>query len=110
MKTSLRVGLFTLSLLGLPGQAHGHGGPVQLAPWYLYYPYEAHFQAPAPVGPFPNWQAPVAAVSVGPALPAHAAGAWQGPAAQPPVHPTGYLQPVGYAYPQQVPSYWYERR
>jgi hypothetical protein len=24
--------------------------PFQAAPWYLYWPYEAHFQLPAPIG------------------------------------------------------------
>jgi hypothetical protein len=132
MKTTFWVGVLTLSLLVLPERAHAQccfkcclpqvncnagfkwhfnvccGSPyAQLGPWYLYYPYEAHFQTPAPVGPFPNWPgAPVAAMSVGPgpALPPVAA-----PAAQPPVRPLSYVQPVGYV-PQQVPSYWYERR
>jgi hypothetical protein len=32
---------------------HGHGffqPPFQAAPWYLYWPYDAHFQLPAPIG------------------------------------------------------------
>ena len=30
----------------------------QLGPWYLYWPMEAHFQAPAPTG-YPYWPAPM---------------------------------------------------
>ena len=36
--------------------AGGNGGfgffqrPFQAAPWYLYYPYDQHFQMPAPIG------------------------------------------------------------
>ena len=37
-----------------PGpQKLGHGffqPPFQAAPWYLYWPYDAHFQLPAPIG------------------------------------------------------------
>ena len=35
-----------------PGKL-GHGffqPPFQAAPWYLYWPYDAHFQLPAPIG------------------------------------------------------------
>jgi len=34
-------------------QKQGHGffqPPFQAAPWYLYWPYDAHFQLPAPIG------------------------------------------------------------
>lgn len=34
-------------------QKHGFGffqPPFQAAPWYLYWPYDAHFQLPAPIG------------------------------------------------------------
>jgi hypothetical protein len=92
----------------------GGGCPTQLEPWYLYYPYEAHFQSPAPVG-FPNWPAPVAAgPSVPPVAPVAPAvppmpSAWGQPRGPATVQPAGYIQPVGYPNPQ-VPSYWYERR
>ncbi len=35
------------------GARAGHGffqPPFQAAPWYLYYPYDQHFQMPAPIG------------------------------------------------------------
>jgi hypothetical protein len=38
--------------LGYGQQVAGHGllqPPFQAAPWYLYWPYDAHFQLPAPV-------------------------------------------------------------
>jgi len=107
MKTAFRVGLLILAALTLPATAHAYGCPLfpcigcprpcvpRLAPWYCYFPYEAHFQAPAPVGPFPNWQ-PGAMVPAG------------GASYAPPVHqPAGYVQPVGYSSP---PSYWYGNR
>jgi hypothetical protein len=135
MKATLWVGLLTVSLLAVPTRAaawciccpscppihcdwcfkcrfniHCGDSSTQLGPWYQYYPYEAHFQTPAPLGHFPNWQAPMATAPAGPALPgAPAPGQWQPPAPRPAVQPTGYFQPVGYSYPQ-VPSYWYERR
>jgi hypothetical protein len=31
----------------------------QLGPWYLYFPYEAHFMTPAPIHPYPNWPGPM---------------------------------------------------
>jgi hypothetical protein len=31
------------------------GACGHLGPWYLYFPYEAHFMTPAPVHPYPNW-------------------------------------------------------
>jgi len=36
-----------------PSGKNGHGlfqPPFQAAPWYLYWPYDAHFQLPAPIG------------------------------------------------------------
>jgi hypothetical protein len=36
-----------------PSNKLGHGffqPPFQAAPWYLYWPYDAHFQLPAPIG------------------------------------------------------------
>lgn len=56
-----------------------HGCPV-LGPWYLYWPYEAHFSAPAPVPggvAYPYWPGGMTAGHGG-------------------VHQTGY-----------APSYWY---
>jgi hypothetical protein len=62
-------------------------GPAQAMPWYLYWPYEAHFQTPA----FPEW----------PYWPTQSVG-------QPGGHIPGQLpaiQPVGHY--QAVPYYWY---
>src|SRR5262245_42475622 len=51
---------FRLRLLGgiSPGCYGPNGGPgQQLGPWYLYWPYEAHFQTPA-LPQYPYWPAP----------------------------------------------------
>ncbi len=45
----------------------GKGTPVQVQPWYLYYPLEAQFQTPAPT-PFPYWPAPMGAYTSGPPI------------------------------------------
>jgi hypothetical protein len=119
MKTALSTCLLLLMTLALPATVNAYGCPLfpcvsfphpaRLGPWYLYFPYEAHFQAPAPVGPFPNWQVGVQ-VPAGPATYAPPARApWQPPAPQPLVQPSGYIQPAGYSYPQ-APSYWYGNR
>jgi hypothetical protein len=77
---------------GAGGGGGGHGccgsGGIQLAPWYLYWPMEAHFQVAAPTG-YPYWPAAMTPPST-----------W-GYTPQPPAH--GY-QPVGYG---GAPSYWY---
>jgi len=78
------------------GQFLGRGGQLptyQAAPWYLYWPYDAHFQTPAPVtgawyGP-PNCRAPM-----NPYFPAPAGVGAYGP---PPGY--GYPPPPGYAAP-----------
>jgi hypothetical protein len=71
--------LFGAALLALPfmtASAHAHGWPFnvqaggsfyikggpgpaypQAGPWYLYWPLEAHFVAPAPTG-YPYWPSP----------------------------------------------------
>jgi hypothetical protein len=72
-----------------------HGPPCML-PWYLYYPYRAEFQTPAPMYSWPYWPTPVPApdVVVPAGLPMHAL--YYTPQA---------VQPVG--YPGPAPSYWY---
>jgi hypothetical protein len=67
------------------GPCFGGCGPVcaPLAPWYLYWPMDAHFQAPAPIS-YPYWPAPQTP-----------------PGVAPPVRPVSY-------HPS-VPSYWYGR-
>jgi len=100
------------------------GGGGGGAPWYAYWPYDGHFQTPAPTG-YPYWPAPMTAGGY------HAAANYSGPGPQgyanhgmPPmaqpmpyatqqmVQPMPYappaVQPVSY-YPQQAPSYWYGR-
>jgi hypothetical protein len=72
----------------------GGGGPCgcgagyypggQLAPWYLYWPMDAHFQVPAPMT-YPFWPAP-----------------------QTPLPGAGHsLQPASYQF--TPPPYWYGR-
>ena len=107
----------------------------QAGPWYLYWPLEGHFVAPAPTG-YPYWPNPQGlppTVFGGPVVPAP-----HGPAYAPPVPtavppagvvpsataPTAPLQPTSYdprslAQPTanyfpsmffgQPPSYWYDR-
>lgn len=65
----------------------GYGYPVQLGPWYSYWPYEAHFQTPA-YPQFPYWPAPMTS-----GIPAGYANPYQTPAGS-------------YA---GAPSYWYGR-
>ncbi len=81
----------------------GGGGGMQAGPWYLYFPYEAHFQLPAPVG-YPFWPAPVTAASPRDYFPAGTPGPLSVPEARP-------LAPVGYYYVPvyPAPSYWYGR-
>jgi hypothetical protein len=105
---------------------------ARMGPWYLYFPYEANFQLPAPVGHFPNWPAPQVPEAqpgtfVPPPptlLPPSSPDRKSGPAAAPAANgngpalppqasfyryqpPTG-LRPVSYMSPA-VPSYWYGR-
>src|SRR5258708_6840811 len=52
---SLLPGLFAGLQTARPAPSNklGHGffqPPFQAAPWYLYWPYDAHFQLPAPIG------------------------------------------------------------
>jgi hypothetical protein len=76
---------------------------AQLGPWYLYWPYNAHFQTPAPVGGWPYWPAAVAAVPAGQGAPPSG----QMPKVEPTFFPSGGFQPTGYSV--QAPSYWYGR-
>jgi hypothetical protein len=146
MKKLLGLALVALPLLALPasanwcqpykvtvgGNVNFHVGPQypnwsQLGPWYLYWPMEAHFVAPAPTG-YPYWPSaqglpgmsiggPAVPYGAPPSLPAPAPVGTP-PAAAPipapaPLQPTpvpNTLKPASYqpaAYP--VPSYWYDR-
>jgi hypothetical protein len=112
------------------GPCNWYFGPTcpnwsQLGPWYLYWPMEAHFVAPAPTG-YPYWPSaqvlpgmaiggPAMAPPAGPpSLPPPGmvpapGGPAIGPAPAPAPAPGPVLNPVGYRpAPYQVPSYWYD--
>jgi hypothetical protein len=72
------------------GGCYGPPGPV--GPWYLYWPLEAHFNAPA-LPQYPYWPAPM---GMAPGAPIG------GPAVGAANCPAPGLQQTGY-----VPSYWY---
>jgi hypothetical protein len=117
MKIALRLGILVLALAALPATVHAYGCPlfpcarpctVQLGPWYLYYPYEAHFQTSAPLGPYPNWQPGMAVAPAPAAYSPPVQAPWTPPAPQPLVQPSSYIQPAGFNY-SQPPSYWYGR-
>jgi hypothetical protein len=85
----------------------GGGG---CGPWYAYWPYNAHFQTPAPTG-YPGWPSGQGAMMYGSSCaynygPPSPAMALPAPAPMPYSAPT--IQPCGYV-PAQVPSYWYGR-
>jgi hypothetical protein len=72
----------------------------QAGPWYSYWPYEAHFAAPAPTGCYPWWPGALGGVGLeqGPAV---------APAAPAAAIKQSSFQTVGFG--GQVPSYWYGR-
>lgn len=98
-----------------------HGGVrATLGPWYAYFPYDAHFQMPAPVGPYPNWPMPFPPQPVmvpapfppPPTLlpPPPNPAPRSAPTNQPLIQPVGYYPyGYGYGYGYQVPTYWYGR-
>jgi hypothetical protein len=98
------------SCAGGGGYGGGHGDMSCTwgagAPWYLFWPYDAHFRMPAPTG-YPFWPAPQ---TIQPGFGAHYG--YNMPGYQTPN--MGYpmdanaVQPAGF-YPQQVPTYWYGR-
>jgi hypothetical protein len=139
MKKIFGAALLALPFLTVSAQAEGwpfnvqaggsfyiKGGPgalwPQAGPWYLYWPLESHFVAPAPTG-YPYWPGPQVLPQQtigGPAVPSHppaytpqaiAPSSPPAPRAAPPAAPT--LQPTSYYYPVSstgpVPSYWYDR-
>ena len=93
----------------------GGGGRTQLGPWYQYWPYEAHFQAPPPLG----------ASMPGPSFmtlpPQHGMPQAYAPQQQPYMPPApqqvppgqqvqqSVFQPVGYWTTGTAPRYWYGR-
>ncbi len=76
------------------GCGGGGAGAGQAGPWYLYWPLEAHFNAPT-MPQYPYWPSPMGMA------PGAAIG---GPAAAGPANFHGGMQQVGY-----VPPYWYAR-
>jgi hypothetical protein len=98
----------------------------QLAPWYSYWPYDGHFQTPAPTG-YPYYPPAMSPVGYNYGAPAANYGAMAGygygaPAGYgapggyaPPTMQAGYyapqmntVQPASY-YQYQAPAYWYGR-
>ncbi len=139
MKYLLSAGLALAFLLVplVPGQTRAeyqvtiiatNMDPIQLGPWYLYWPMSRHFVAPAPTG-YPFWPPPQGLPNVamgGPACPPGTpypppAAAPVVPAvpapAPPPVqtvkpagyYPGAYSRPVPYyAQAYSIPAYWYD--
>jgi hypothetical protein len=106
------------------------GGMTQLGPWYQYWPYNAHFVLPPPLGPSmpgpgfltlpPSMMGPPPGMMGQPPgimgqPPTGNPPGWTPPAPTPfspvPNGPTQRttFQPVGYSYYGQAPSYWYGR-
>jgi hypothetical protein len=84
----------------------GSRGPCcpQAGPWYLYWPLEAHFVAPAPTG-YPYWPSPQGLPPGVPVPPPSVAAAPPGvpaPAAQPAPQPVP--QPAPQPAPQSAPQ------
>jgi len=81
------------------------GCKAPASPWYTYWPYQAYFQVPAPLGgyPYPWWtspKSPPAPVTPGqPSTPVPQSTNLAAPAAT--------VQPASYA--PAAPSYWYGR-
>ena len=75
---------------------------VPAGPWYTYYPYQAHFQTPAPTG-YPYWPGPQTS---GPS-PMFGGNYYQNPNMNMNQgfsnYPVAPVQPCSY----QAPSYWY---
>jgi hypothetical protein len=96
------------------------GGQTQLGPWYRYWPHEAHFVVPPPIGPgMPGPGFMTLPPEMGPVLAPQQQQQQQQqqqpwtPPAPTPVRPGGTQQsaftPVGYFSTTQAPSYWYGR-
>jgi hypothetical protein len=115
MKKILGLALLALPLLAVPARANVFcvppykvdiganfyfrvipvgAGPGACGPWYLYWPLEAHFVAPA-LPSYPYWPSPQG-------LPP--GQSFGGPAAGPANFHQSGVQPAGYS-----PGYWYGR-
>jgi hypothetical protein len=131
MKALLRACLVALPFFAVPTLAHAWGFPclppvkvdagvnahfnayigqwglmAQAGPWYSYFPYDAYFQTPAPVGGWPFWP-PASAPAVPPGVrPDNGNGNGNGnDNGQSMFSPPRGIQPAGGA----VPKYWYGR-
>jgi hypothetical protein len=71
------------------GYGGGWGGAYGYGPWYLYWPLEAHFQAPA-VPSFPYWPAPMTLPSAAYNYPMAAPQSFSGPGFQSVSYYSGY--------------------
>ena len=106
MKKLLAAALLALPLLAAPARAHGlkimwqinNGPPIQLGPWYQYWPLEAHFQVPAPCS-YPYWPPPMTLPGAVPPLGAAAGG----PAPAPVPPPTQVAPPPVPVAPPPAP-------
>lgn len=90
--------------LQMGGSFYIKGGPSkaspQAGPWYLYWPLEAHFVAPAPTG-YPYWPSPMglpATAFGGPSCPPGV------PVAPPPVAPAPAVSPTPAAPTAPAPA------
>jgi hypothetical protein len=103
------------TLMAFMGHGHGNLPTFQAAPWYLYWPYDAHFLTPAPVrapfyappggGNFPvNPYFPAPAGYYGPIPGGPAPAGVPAPPGFGPVPPGGYPVP-GTGYPAPGGSY-----
>jgi hypothetical protein len=129
MKAFTRACLVALPFLALPSLAQAWGMPPckidaginahlngycgniclcpQAGPWYSYFPYDAYFQTPAPVGGWPFWP-----TNAAPAIPPGVQNGSDdksnnsnGPQSM--FYQRPGVQPAGYGAP--APSYWYGR-
>jgi hypothetical protein len=76
---------------------------AQAAPWYTYWPHEAHFQLPAPItSPYPSWPQPWPPAAGNGAFDPHELGGQQPGLVPPGVQPPG-LQPPGVQPPGLQP-------
>jgi len=100
------------------------GGQTQLGPWYQYWPYEAYFQQPPPLGPAtagpgymgyaPQFSTAFAAPCAAPPMTAWSTPmpTYQAQGTPMPTYPaqaSPMVQNVGYNYGPAAPSYWYGR-
>ena len=83
---------------GPPSSHHRGGVALQAAPWYLYWPYDAHFQTPAPV--FGAYSPPPSmnGYPAQPFFPSHSYGYPYVPGSPLNIYPYGPTVAPGYAH------------